>query len=86
MMINTIKAIIILTIATIIIIMAIGYKEKNVIYVIKKVITLTNIQIITNKRQKNFGNKTKNFKKIKTNTTYFWLIIKVIQRMIQMML
>lgn len=43
---------------------------------VKKVVTLISIQIMSNKRQKNFRDKTENFVEIKTNTIYFWLIMK----------
>ena len=41
---------------------------------------------MSNKRQKNFKDKTENFVEIKTNTTHFWLIIKEIQMMILIIL
>ena len=63
-----------------------SYKEKNVMFVEKKVVTLINIQIINNKRQKNFENKIENSTEIKANIMHFWLIIKRIQMMILMIL
>lgn len=52
--------------------------KKNVIFIFifKKIITLTSIQKMNNGRQKIFGNKIKNFVKIKVNTMNFWQIIK----------
>lgn len=83
-MINITRAII-LTIIIIIIIITISYEEESFIFVAKKVITLINIETINNKKQKNFGNNTKNYTEIKANTTYYWLVIKKIQMMILMM-
>lgn len=48
--------------------------KKNTIFVIKKIITLTEIYKINNRKKDNFRNKTKNFKEIKTLRTYFWPI------------
>lgn len=78
--INTIKAIIV-TITTITTTMVVSYGKESVIFVIKKIIALANIQIMSNGRQKNFENKTENFAKIKANTMHFWPIIKKIQIM-----
>ena len=72
--INIIK-IIIFTIATTTII-AVSYRKKSIIFVAKKVITLISIQKMSNRKQKNFRDKTGNFVKIKTNTMHFALIIK----------
>lgn len=59
--------------------MAVSHRKKKVIFVVKKVVTLTNIhQMINNGKKKNFGNKIKNFAKIKANTMHFWLIINEI--------
>lgn len=77
MIINIIKAII-LIIATILIIIIINNREKRVIFLVKKDIALINIQTISNKKQKNFENKTKIFVKIRVKTINFWLIIKKI--------
>lgn len=77
MLINTIRTII-LTIAIITTIMAVIHKEKNIIFVAKKVIILISIQIMNNKKQKNFRDKIEHFIKIKANTIHFWLIIKEI--------
>lgn len=65
-----------LKIAIIITTMAVSYKKKSIIFVAKKVITLINIQTMSNGRQKNFGDETKNFVEIKVNITHFSLIIK----------
>lgn len=51
--------------------MAVGHKEKNVIFVAKKVVILTSIWIMSSRKQKNFSNKTKNFAEIKANTIHF---------------
>lgn len=66
---NIIKATI-LTIARIILIITISYEEKNVIFVAKKVVALTSIQMMSNRSQKNFKDKTENFVEIKVNITY----------------
>lgn len=76
--INTIKATI-LTIAITITTIIVNYREESVIFVIKKIVTLANIQMMSNRRQKNFGEKTENFMEIKVNITHFWPIIKGIQ-------
>ena len=81
--INTIK-VTIFTIVTIITTIAIRYIEKSVRIVVKKVVALISIQTMSNRRQKNFGDKTKNFVEIKANTIHFWLIIKAIQMIILM--
>ena len=78
MVINTTRATI-FTIATITTIMAVNYGEKSVIFVAKKVVALINIKTMSNKRQKNFGDKTENFVEIRAKTTHFWLIMKGIQ-------
>lgn len=52
-------------------IIAISYKKKSVIFVAKKVVALIGIQKMSNKRQKNFEDKTGNFGLIKANTTHF---------------
>lgn len=62
---------IILIIAIIITIMNIDYKEKNTIFIVKKVVVTTSIWIISYGKQKNFANKTKNFVAIKANITHF---------------
>ena len=41
-------------------------------------ITLIEIYKISNRKEKNFRNKTKNFKEIKAIRMYFWPIIKEI--------
>lgn len=79
---NIIRAIILLTIAKIITTIAVGHGKKNVMFVAKKVVALTNIQMMNNKRYKNFGGKTENFAKIKANTMLFLLIMRGIRRMI----
>lgn len=66
-----------ITKATIFII-AINYENKIVIFVTKKVIALTNIQKMSNKRKKNSKDKTKNFREININIIHFWPIIKEI--------
>lgn len=73
-------------IATIIKTIAASYREKNIIFVAKKVVTLISIQTMSNRRQKNFRDKTKNFMEIKANIIHFWLIMKGIQMIILMML
>ena len=78
--INIIRAII-LTITTTKITMAISHGKESVMFVVKKVVALINIQIISNRRQKNFGDKIENSAKIKPNITLFWPIIKRIQMM-----
>ena len=50
---------------------AISHGEKSVMFVVKKVVALVNIQMIRNGRQKNFGDKTKNSMEIKANTSLF---------------
>ena len=77
--INTIRATI-LTIATTTIVVSHG--EESVIFVVKKVVTLANILIIINGKQKNFKDEIENSAEIKANTTFFWPIIKGIQIMI----
>ena len=62
--------------------MAVNHGEESVMFVIKKVVALTNIQMMSNGRQKNFEDKTENSAEIKANTTLFWPIIKGIQMMI----
>lgn len=74
-----------ITITIIIITIAVNHKKESIIFVAKKIITLTSIQIINNGKQKNFCNKIKNFAEINANTTYFWLIIKEIQVIILIM-
>ena len=81
--INIIRAII-LTIAIIVIIMAISSREKSLIFVEKKIVAIINIKIISNRSQKNFRDEAKNIVEIKANTIHFWLIIKGIQMMILM--
>lgn len=68
--INISKAII-LAIATTEILMISSYEEKSVMFVVKKIITQTSIQMMSNGRQKNFRDKIKDFTEIKTNTTHF---------------
>lgn len=70
MVIYTIK-VVLLTIATIIITMAISDGEKSIIFVAKRIVTLASIQIICNKRQKNSGHEIENSMEIKINITYF---------------
>lgn len=82
--INTTRATM-LIITTITIIMGVSYKEKSVMFMVKKIVALINIQTMSNERQKNFGDKTENFVEIKANTTHFWLIMKEIQIMTLMM-
>lgn len=66
-----IKRATILTIAKTIIKLILRYEEKNIMFMAKKVVTLANIQIRSNEKQKNFGDKTENSMEIKVNTTYF---------------
>lgn len=68
--INIIRATI-LTIATIITTIVLSYREKSVIFGEKKVVALISIQIMSNGRQKNFGNKIENSLEIKENITHF---------------
>ena len=51
----------------------------------KKYVALTSIQIMSNRKEKNFGDKIKNSAKIKAYTTSFWLIIKKIKIITLMM-
>ena len=51
--------------------MGISYEEESVMFVAKKVITLMNIQIMNNRKQKNFGDKTENSAEIKANIMHF---------------
>lgn len=51
--------------------MAINYRKKNVIFIAKKVVALTNIEIMSNGKQKNFGKEIKNCAEIKANITQF---------------
>lgn len=55
--INTIRLKIFI-IATIIITMALNYREKSVMFVVKKVVTLISIQTMSIRNQKNFEDKT----------------------------
>lgn len=71
----------ILIIVTIIITIAVNYKKEGVMFVAKKIIALINIQTMSNRRQKNFGDKTENFIEIKVNIIHFWLIMKGIPKM-----
>ena len=68
--INTIKTTI-LTIATTTTTMVVSHGEESVIFVVKKVVALANIQIMSNGRQKNFGDETENSAEIKANITLF---------------
>lgn len=54
-------------------------------FVAKKIVTLTRIQMINNKKQRNFEKENKNFMQINVNITYFWLILKKIQMRTLMM-
>lgn len=56
-----------LTLTTIIIIIAISYKKENVMFVAKKIIALISIQKMSNRKQKSFRGKTKNLTEIKPN-------------------
>ncbi len=76
----------ILTITTLTTTTAVNHGEESVMFVAKKVVALISIQTISNKRQKNFGDKTNISAEIKANTMHFWLIMKGIQVMILMML
>lgn len=69
-MVNITKTIL-FTIAIIVIIIAVSYIKKSIIFVIKKVIALISIQTMSNKRQKNFRDKTENFVEIRANITHF---------------
>ena len=83
--INIIRVIIpTITITTITI--AISHREESIIFVAKKIVTITSIQMMNNRRQKNFGDKIKNFTEIKVNIIYIWLIVKQIQMMILLMI
>lgn len=83
--INIIKAII-FTIIIITIMIAVSHGKKSVTFVVKKVITLINILIISNGKQKNFEDKIKNPAEIKANIRHFWLIIKGIEMIILMII
>lgn len=76
--INTTKAVI-LIIAIIIITIVVNHGNGIVMFVTKKVIVLTNIQMINNKRQKNSGDESEYSVKIKVNIMHFWPIMKGIQ-------
>lgn len=65
--INTRRATIFIITKTIITI-TIRYGEKNFMFIAKKVVTLANIHIISNGKQKNFGDK---MGEIGVNTIYF---------------
>ena len=41
--------------------MAVSHGEESVMFVAKKVVALISIQTMSNRRQKNFGDETKNF-------------------------
>lgn len=73
-----ITRVIILKIAIIITIMAISYKEKSVMFVVKKFVALSSIWMMNSRKQKSFGDKTKNSTEINANILHFWLIIKEI--------
>lgn len=79
MVINTTRVIIFIIII-IITIMAKSHK-KSVLFMIKKIVALISIESMSNRKKKNFRDKTENFIKIKTNIIYFWLIIKGIYKM-----
>lgn len=51
--------------------MAVSLREKSVLFVAKKIISLISIQMITNRSRKNSKDKTENSVEIKTNITYF---------------
>ena len=61
----------IFTIATSSTIIVVSHGKENIIFVVKKIVTQTSIQIISNRKQKNFEDKIENFLEIKANTTYF---------------
>lgn len=68
--INIIK-VVILTIIIITLTIAINHEEESIIFVAEKVSTLASIQMMSNGRQKNFGDETENFVEIRANTMDF---------------
>lgn len=66
-----ITKVVIFIIITIITKIAVNYEEESVIFMAKKLVTLANIQMMSNRKEKNFGGKTENFIEIKINTMYF---------------
>lgn len=64
--------------------MAIIHKKENIMFVIKKIVALISISIMSNRKQKNSGDKIKNFVEINLNTTHFSMIMKGIQMMTMM--
>lgn len=66
-----ITKVVIFIIITIITKMAVSYEEESVIFMAKKLITLASIQMMSNRREKNFEGKTENFMEIKVNIIYF---------------
>ena len=61
---NTTRATI-LTIAKITTIMTLSHGEESVMFIEKRAVALISIQMMSNGRQKNFGDKTENFVEIK---------------------
>ena len=57
---------------------AVNHEEESIMFVAKKVVALISIQTMSNKKHKNYRDKTENSAKIKINTTHFWLIMKEI--------
>ena len=55
------------------------HRKENVMFVAKKVVSQIDTQKLNNRRQKSFGDKTRNFVKKMVNTTHFWSIMKGIQ-------
>lgn len=51
--------------------MAVSHREEIVMFGAKKIVIEISNQTITNKRQKNFEDKIKNFVKMRVNTSYF---------------
>lgn len=67
---NTIR-VTILIIATITTIIVINHGEKSVIFLTRKIFALINISMMSNRRQKNFRDKTENSAKINANIMHF---------------
>lgn len=61
----------ILTIAITTIIIAVSHREKNILFVIKKVVAQISIQLVGIRKQKNFRDKIENSIEIKANSRHF---------------
>lgn len=51
--------------------MAVNHEKESIIFMAKKIIALIDIQIMNNREQKKFEDKTENFAEIKANTMHF---------------